>query len=110
MIEHWITTDFDALPLVHQFNDKRLTNEDDNLIGVISVKGENAVTLSGNVVASVIKPGGETISVDGEKSGNRAWIVLPEEAYAKEGKISIFLKLTRSTEVATIGGIEAYIS
>lgn len=110
MVEHWIKTDFRFLPLVWQYNDLRLTNEEEHRIGVIAVKDGEPVALEGDVSANVIKPDNGTIVVNGEKDGNTAWIVLPEEAYEKEGKISVFIRLTNGEEVATIGGFEAYIA
>ena len=73
----------------------------------MSIGGE-AVTLTGTVSASVICGDGSTVTVNGEKSGNTAWVILPDEVYIP-GKIGIYLKLTNETQVTTLGALEAYV-
>lgn len=109
MFEHWLKTDLQRLPEVKTLQGRYFSEDDEaNLVGVIVTDGGEAVTLTGDVSASVICGDGSTVTVNGSKSGNTAWVVLPDEVYIP-GKIGVYLKLTNETQVTTLGALEAYV-
>lgn len=110
MFEYWLESDLREFPIIKSMHGVTFTQDSgDNKIGVVVTDGGEVVTLVGDVQAWIILPSGETIYVDGDKSGNRAWIVLPDDAYEEEGQISIFIKLINDEDKVTLGGIEAYV-
>lgn len=109
MHEHWLKTDLTELPEVEK---KGLYFTDDsgaNKIGVIVTDDGESITLSGTVKGYVICPDGSTKEVTGDKSGNTAWIVLPDSAYDLPGQIAVFIKLISGNDVTTLGGVEGYV-
>lgn len=110
MFEHWIRSDLKKLPAVETLAGRAFSGDSGaNKIGVVVTDGGEAVTLTGTVKAYIVRPNGTTIEATGDKSGNTAWVVLPEGAYAYAGKIGVFLKLINGTVVTTLGGVEAYV-
>lgn len=63
-----------------------------SLIGVRVYDGGEPATLTGGVEAYCILADGQTITVSGTKSENRAWIVLPQSALDVPGPIQICIK------------------
>ena len=109
MFEYWIQTDLTKLPTVKTLGGQVFTADSGaNKIGAEVTDNGEPVTLTGTVSANIVKPDGGTISVSGDKSGNRAWVVLPDAAYTATGHIGVYLKLTNGTEVMTLGGVEGY--
>ena len=110
MFEYWITADLETLPIVTQMSG-RVFHQDDgaNKIGVRVYRKGKPAELTGTVTANVIRSNNSTIEVTGELDGNRAWVVLPTEAYAYVGRIGIYLKLTDDTVVTTLGGVETKV-
>ena len=68
-----------------------------NLIGVEVFDSGEPVSLSGGVYVYVIREDGKTVTVEGERSGNRAWIELPASAYTVIGLVSIVIKVSETT-------------
>lgn len=66
-----------------------------NRIGVEVLDGGQPAALSGAVTGYVIRDDGQTVTVTQGTGiqGNRAWMVLPQEAYAVPGRVSIVIKL-----------------
>lgn len=109
MFEHWMKTDVNRLPQVKKIGNVFTQDSGANLIGVEMVDNGAPVDLEGTVEAWIIKPDGETITEDGTIDENKAYVVLPDEAYESTGEIFIFLKLVNGTAVTTLGGVEAYV-
>lgn len=110
MFEYWIKSDLQHLPVVEDLCGTVFSQDNvANKIGVIVTDGGNAVSLSGTVRAWIIRGDGTTITVDGSKSGNMAWVTLPATAYAVTGRIGIYIKLLVGNDVVTLGGIESYV-
>lgn len=79
------------------------TGDDEaNLIGVSVTDGGTAVSLTGDISANVICADGQTIAVEGEKDSNKAWIVLPDDAYATEGEITVAISEVNDDEKTTL--------
>ena len=110
MFEYWITADLEQLPVVTQMSG-RVFHQDDsaNKIGVRVYNHGQSIELEGTATANVILPDKTTIEVSGETDGNKAWVVLPAEAYALTGNIGIYLKLTDGTTVTTLAGVESKV-
>ena len=88
--EKWMLADLRKPPDVTRLSGQTFSGDSQaNLIGVTVTNGGESVELTGNIVGYIIKPDGGMITVSGSKSGNRAWIVLPEEAYLSYGEITV---------------------
>lgn len=109
MFETWLKTDLQSLPEVKKLNLLFSQDSGANKIGVEVFDGGIPATLVGNVVASVIRADGSTISINGSKSDNKAWVELTAACYTNVGQISVFLKLVNGSEVATLGGVEGFV-
>lgn len=110
MFEYWMEADLERLPAVEQIRGRVFSADSGaNLIGVRVVDDGEPVTLSGTVKANIVKPDGSTITVTGSKSGNAAYVVLPEGAYTVPGRIGVYLRLEDSGQVITLGGAEGYV-
>ena len=109
-MEYWIKTDLKQLPKVEKLAGVMFTQDSraDRIGAQVYDNGEPAV-ISGTIRANIVRADGVTLSANGEIAGNRASVVLPDEAYAVPGKIGVFVKLINGTTVATLGGIEAYV-
>jgi hypothetical protein len=110
MFEYWIKTDVSQLPIVNHLQGRWFSQDSGaNRIGVEVTENGEPLTLSGTVSVNVVKPDGSTITVNGSKTANKAWVDLPSGAYSVVGKIGVFIKITNGADVTTLGGIEAYV-
>lgn len=81
-----------------------------NIINVNVYEDGKPVNLAGwTVTGKIIKPNGTmSSSISGgvsQEVSNRAYLVLPSEAYALSGDITIFVKMTKGTTNTTIAAI-----
>lgn len=81
-----------------------------NLIGVIVTDGGEPVTLSGTIQGIVVRSDNGYKTVTGQKSGNRAWIELPAEAYEVVGHIQVVIRLISGTDKVVLGGCIGYVT
>lgn len=110
MFEYWMNADIGRLPDVNHMTGRHFSQDSlANLIGVVVSDGDEPVQLEGSVSANIIRADGVTITVSGEKDGNRAWVVLPADAYTVIGKIAVILKVTDNAKVTTLGAMETYV-
>ena len=110
MFEYWMKTDIAALPEVNRITGRVFTQDSRaNKIGAELYRYGEPEEISGDITASIILPTGETIKEDGHKEGNRAWVILPDNAYSTPGTIRIFLKATDENGTATIGAAEGKV-
>ena len=110
MFEFWQATDLKNLPEVKHLGGQVFSQDSGaNKIGVEVTDNGEPVTLTGSIRANVIRADGTTLEITGEKSGNRAWVILPAEAYAVPGHIGIFIKRISGEEISTLGGVESYV-
>ena len=108
--ETWLQSDLTRLPNVVRLpNDTFSQDAMANRIGVKVYSDGEAVTLSGTVSANVIRQDGETITVSGSRSGNTAYVDLSSACYAVPGHLEIYLKLTDSGTVTTLGACEGTV-
>lgn len=107
--ETWLKTDINRLPQVMDNGTMFTADSGANLIGVEVYDEGSEVTLSGSVKAWIVLPNGTTIQQNGSKSGNRAWVTLPSNAYTYEGQIGVFIKLINGNDVTTLGGVEGFV-
>ena len=56
----------------------------------------------GTISAEVIRADGATVAVTGAMSGNRAYVIFPQAAYAVPGVLSCVIKATEGTTTTTI--------
>ena len=87
----------------------------DNLANKIGVELEyngQPAALEGTIAGYVIKNDGTTLNLTTNtgKEGNKAWVILPQEAYTVEGPISIVIKLVYNSAETTIGACAGYVT
>ena len=104
VIESWVRCDLKK-PVQVQMMGGNLFSMDNqgNKIGVEVFDNGEAATIGGTVSGNVIRADGATVAVTGTLSGNKAYIVLPQAAYAVPGFITIVIKLTTSSVITTLG-------
>lgn len=105
--ETWLDTDLTVLPHVVPLPDDTFTADAQaNKVGVRVTKAGQSVTVSGTIKGYIIKPDGSTITVNGSKSGNTAYVILPATAYTAPGKIMVIIKSLDGETVTTLGACE----
>ena len=109
-IESWFAQDLKKPVKVHYLDGNVFSVDNKgNLVGVEVFDNGIAANLSGTVSGTVIRPDGATVGVSGTLSSNKAYIVLPQAAYALPGTISIVVKLTTETETTTLLAVVANV-
>lgn len=111
VFETWLACDLQE-PLKPQVLDGAMFTQDNlgNKIGVVLTNGGVDENIVGTVSGSIIRSDGTTVSIaSGSSDGNRAWIVLPQAAYAVTGQIVIVIKLTNESVITTIGCAVAFV-
>ena len=92
--ETWYKTDFQRTPQVQAIVGNTFTQDNlGNLMGAVVTDGGEPVVLTGSATGYVIRPDGNTVVITGTVDGNRAYIILPEAAYAVPGMITVTLRL-----------------
>lgn len=105
--ETWLDTDLNTLPHVVPLPDDTFTADAQaNKVWVRVTKGGAAFTVTGTIKGYIIKPDGSTITVNGSKSGNTAYIILPATAYTVPGKIMVIIKSVDGETITTLGACE----
>ena len=84
-----------------------------DLVGVEVYDGGAPVALSGSVMGYIVKDNGETVGVPGQCAENRAWIVLPANAYDVVGMLHIAIQWKESSAetspALTLGMCAVYV-
>lgn len=108
--ETWIRASLQQPPQVQVLHGTTFSQDNmANRVGVIVLDGNAAATLSGNVTGYIIRQDGDTVLVNGSLDGNRAYIDLPESAYAVPGQIQIAIRLTDGNTKTVLGAMTAYV-
>lgn len=110
-IETWFDQDIKKPVQVHCLGGNFFNADNKgNLIGVRVFDNGEPYAISGNAVGYCILANGASILVSGTVSENKAWIVLPDTAYAVPGPINIILKVARGTdEVSTLAAVTSSV-
>lgn len=110
MIETWFNQDTQQAVKI-QYIDGNVFSMDNNgnKIGVNMFTNGVASDVAGTVSANVIRADGATVPVTGSSSGNKAWVVLPQEAYYVPGVISVIIKATSSGDITTLCAVVANV-
>ena len=105
--EVWLETDMAALPNVVALPDDTFTADAQaNKVGVRVYKGEAPVEISGTIKGYIITPDNRTITVNGSKNNNEAYVILPASAYTTPGKIAVYIKCVDGDSTTTIGACQ----
>ena len=105
-IETWLKCDLKHAVKVHKLpGDLFYHDNQANLIGVEVFDNGVPASVSGTVTAKIIRDDNSTITATGSASGNRVSVILPADAYAVPGKVSIVIKLTASGVVTTVASV-----
>ena len=109
-IETWFEQDLKK-PVKVTFLDGNVfsADNDGNKVGVKVYSDGEPVTITGTISGNVIRPDGTTVAVTGSSSGNSAWIVLPQAAYTYPGVVSIIIKNTVGSAIATLCAVVATV-
>ena len=105
MVEYWMDARKDSLPQVRILGNAFLQDDRSNKVGVKLDENIPAGTVRGYI----IRPDDVMAYVTGQKEENRAWILLPDAAYDKTGKIYVTVKIESEDEVATLGCFEGNV-
>lgn len=110
MFETWLSCDLTegvlVVPLAgNVFSQDKLANK----IGVKVFNNGEPASLSGTVQGSIIRADETTVVCEGTISGNTAYIILPETAYACVGAIQITIRIINGNEKTTIGACCGYV-
>lgn len=99
--ETWLTRDLKRPNVLQALKDDFFSQDNKgNRVGVIVTDNGNPVTLTGNVFGYIIRADRATVSLQGTINANKAWIDLPESAYAIVGPLQIVLRQTVGTGTA----------
>ena len=110
MREYWTESDLSRLPIVNTIPGLLFYEDNQaNKLGVKVYDNGEPVSLSGTIKAWIKRSNKTTIQVNGGKSGNQAWVVLPATAYAVPGHVGIYIKLLSGNNVVTLGGFETNV-
>ena len=109
--EYWMTTDLKrGSSQVQVLHGQTFTQDNlGNRVGVVVLDGGEPATMNGTVTGYVIRADGGTVLVVGATDGNRAYIDLPESAYAVPGQIQIAIRLTSGETKTVLGALNAYV-
>ena len=92
--ETWFKCDLQSTPQLQAVLGNTFTQDNlGNLVGAIVTRGGQPVALTGSVIGYAQRADGNTVVITGSKSENKAWIVLPEAAYAAPGRLVIVVRL-----------------
>lgn len=110
VIESWFNQDLKEAVKVH-YLDGNVFSADNagNLVGVNVFDDGSPASLSGSVSGSIVRPDGATVAASGTLSNNRAYIILPQTAYAVTGQVSIIIKLTSGSTITTLCAVVANV-
>ncbi len=109
--EYWLDCHLDKLQQLRETQGCVFTQDAmANKVGVRVYNNGQAVSLSsGSVKGYIILANETTVVVSGTRSGNTAYIILPEAAYAVPGPIQITIKLEDGNTVTTLAAVTGYV-
>ena len=110
MFELWFDCDLSQPQIVHEVRGNVFSQDSQaNQIGV-RVKNNGAnYTLSGTVKGYIILADGTLLVINGTRSGNTAYIILPAEAYAVVGQIGISIQSVNGDTKTTLCACTGYV-
>lgn len=109
--ETWVNRDLKKIMTAEDIRGTVFTLDNlGNLIGVRVFSDGRPVELSGSVNGYCILADGTTVPVAGTRSGNEAYIILPQSAYAVPGMIRIAIKLTDGSAITTLAALIGSVS
>ena len=110
LFETWLTNDLQRIPKVETLYGNFFTlDAQGNKLGVVVTNGGQAATLTGNIMGYIIRADDNTVTVSGEKDGNRAWIILPSVAYAIEGEINVVIRLVNGNDKTVLCAVRTTV-
>lgn len=112
-IETWLICNL-GTPVEVKYLDGHMFTMDNqgNLIGVEVYNTDGTpATLSGTISGNVVRADGKTVAIANGTviDGYKAYIILPQAAYAKVGPIRITMKLTSGSVITTLCAIITHV-
>lgn len=106
MTEYWMENRTDRLPQVRILGNAFLQDDRSNKVGVRLIGSDIP---DGTVKGYIIRPDEQMCYATGQKSVNEAWILLPDEAYDKIGKIYVTIRIENGDDKMTLGAFEGNV-
>ena len=112
--ETWLQTDLMKPAQVQVLRGVMFSQDNQgDLVGVHVYDNGQPAQLSGTVLGYIVKDNGDTVTITGTLQENRAWIVLPANAYDVVGMIHIAIQLkandTQTSPILTLGMCAVYV-
>lgn len=109
--ETWFSVNLNKAPQVQTIHGNVFSQDNlGNVVGVRVMNGNEEAVLEGTVLGYIIREDGKTVMVDGEISGNTAYIVMPESAYAVPGRIQIAIRLINGNTKTVLLAVVGYVT
>ena len=108
--ETWLNVDLKKPLKVHVISGTAFSQDNrGNLVGAVVTDGGLASALEGTVMGYCIRADGQTVVVHGGHALNRAWIELPEAAYAAPGMMQIAIRLVNGDQKTVLAAFQATV-
>ena len=112
--ETWLQTDLMKPAQVQVLRGVMFSQDNQgDLVGINVYDNGQPAQLSGTVLGYIVKDNGDTVTITGTLQENRAWIVLPANAYDVVGMIHIAIQLkansTQTSPILTLGMCAVYV-
>ena len=81
-----------------------------NRFGIRITRNGEEINMTGvSVIGYFINANGDTEVINGERSGSKCWVELPEACYTVEGKFTLSIKISDGTTITTVRIIDGTI-
>ena len=108
--ETWLNVDLKKPLKVHVISGTAFSQDNrGNLVGAVVTDGGLASALEGTVMGYCVRADGQTVVVHGGHALNRAWIELPEAAYAAPGMMQIAIRLVNGDQKTVLAAFQATV-
>ena len=108
--ETWLNVDLKKPLRIHTVNGTTFCQDSrGNLLGALVTDGGVTAALSGRVLGYCLRSDGQTVVVTGQCQQNRAWIELPEAAYAVPGLMQIVIRLVSGDQKTVLAAFQVSV-
>lgn len=110
--EDIVDIELESGTVFRSFVNKAIGEGDDNgnRFGFRCLRNGEPVSLTGSaVIGHFIKPDGNTVQLDGEVDGYKAFVSLPASCYTVEGQFTLAIKLSGGDVVGTIRMVDGTV-
>lgn len=110
-VEAWYEQDLKR-PVRINYLDGSFFNQDaaGSRIGVKVYSDGQAVTLAGSITGYCVRADGTTVPISGTRSGNTAYIDIPQSALSVPGPLTVTIKNTESSVITTLCAVVGIVT